>query len=83
MRIARRRTNAAMSEQDLNDAQVGAGLERVGSEVMTENVRRDGFRQAGLERRAPQRLTRDLGRAPSLESSELSLLPCKSPDRRV
>src|SRR6202007_2230611 len=51
MQVDRGFLQIVMPEQDLNGAQIGAGVEQMSGEAMTQGMRMDGFLKAGTPSR--------------------------------
>ncbi len=60
MRVARRRRQAVMAEQDLDDTNLDAALEQVGGEAVPQGVHADPLDKIGRFRRRPARRVQDL-----------------------
>jgi hypothetical protein len=54
--VTHRGLDTAMTEQDLNDAAIGAVLQKMGAETVAQGVDGNLFAQAGRARRFPARI---------------------------
>ena len=69
LRVARRRRQVGMSEQDLDDADVGTALQKMRGEAVAQRVHRHALGQAG------RGASRAAGRMECLDGERLRLIP--------